>query len=81
MSSRVTFKQLQKTLVELGFEGRQSGSHVIFRHTGSGAVLSVPNSEQIVRTIFVSTAARQVANSGIATTKAFEGKLRKNGMS
>jgi hypothetical protein len=40
-------------------------------------VLTIPSGETPVRQIFVNTAARQIANSGIATLKAFESKLTK----
>jgi predicted RNA binding protein YcfA (HicA-like mRNA interferase family) len=71
----VTFDQLQKTLSGFGFEVQQGGSHVIFRHAKTGVVLSVGNTEPTVRPIYVSTAARQLANAGIATAAAFETRL------
>jgi predicted RNA binding protein YcfA (HicA-like mRNA interferase family) len=77
MSKPVTFGQLQKTLNSFGFESQQAGSHVIFRHLKTGAVLTVPNTEGTVRPIYVSTAARQIANSGIATASTFEIRLEK----
>jgi predicted RNA binding protein YcfA (HicA-like mRNA interferase family) len=75
MSKAVTFSQLQKTLNGFGFESQQLGSHVIFRHSRTGAVLTVPNIERTVRPIYVRTAARQIANSGIATASAFGTRL------
>jgi predicted RNA binding protein YcfA (HicA-like mRNA interferase family) len=75
MSKAVTFKQLQKTLSGFGFEARPSGSHVIFRHSKTGVVLTVPNIEGTVRPIYVSNAAHQIANSGIATASTFEARL------
>jgi predicted RNA binding protein YcfA (HicA-like mRNA interferase family) len=77
MSKMVTFKQLQKTLNGFGFESQQHGSHVIFRHSKTGVVLTVPNTERTVRPIYVSSAARQIANSGIATASTFETRLEK----
>jgi predicted RNA binding protein YcfA (HicA-like mRNA interferase family) len=79
MSKTVTFRQLQKTLNSLGFESQPVGGHVIFRHLKTGAVLTVPNTEGTVRPIYVSTAARQIANSGIATASTFESRLEKAG--
>jgi predicted RNA binding protein YcfA (HicA-like mRNA interferase family) len=77
MSKTVTFKQLEKTLHEFGFVSQQVGIHVIFRHSKTGAVLTVPNTGPTVRPIYVSTAARQIANSGIATASTFEIRLQK----
>jgi predicted RNA binding protein YcfA (HicA-like mRNA interferase family) len=81
VSQKVTFKQLQKTLNGLGFEARQSlsSSHVIFKHSKTGVVLTVPNSGPTVPPVYVNTAARQVANSGIATVTSFENKLERAG--
>ena len=75
LSKTVIFKQLQKTLNGFGFEVEPHGGHVIRRHPGTGAVLSVPNVERTVRPIYMTIAARQIANSGIATASAFETKL------
>jgi predicted RNA binding protein YcfA (HicA-like mRNA interferase family) len=75
MSKPVTFAQLQKTLTGFGFEPEQRGSHVLFRHPETGVVLTVPNTERTVRPIYVSSAARQIANSGIATASTFETRL------
>ena len=78
MSRTVTFKQLQKTLGELGFvQYRKTGGHVLFWHSETGAVLTLPMTES-VRPIYVSSAARQIANSGIAASSAFEKKLGKS---
>lgn len=77
MSKMVTFKQLQAALNELGFESQQHGSHSIFMHPKTGTVLTVPNMDRMVRPIYVSTAARQIANSGIAAASAFEATLSK----
>jgi predicted RNA binding protein YcfA (HicA-like mRNA interferase family) len=77
MFKAVTFRQLQKALNELGFQSEELGSHVIFRHSKTGVVLTVPNTGQTVRPIYVSTAARQIVNSGIATASTFESKLGK----
>jgi predicted RNA binding protein YcfA (HicA-like mRNA interferase family) len=77
MSKTVTFKQLQKTLNGFGFESREGGGHVIFRHSKTGVVLTVPNTEPTVRPIYVSNAAHQIANSGIATASTFEIRLEK----
>ena len=78
MSKTVTFKQLQRTLNEFGFEkSRQKGSHVIFRHSEKGVVVVVPNIGETVRPVYVKTAARQIANSGIATVSTFENRLEK----
>jgi len=73
----VTFQQLEKTLTDFGFTYSTSAGHAIFRHPVTGSVLTVPNGEQPIRQIYVNTAARQVANSGIATVKAFESRLTK----
>lgn len=76
MSKQVTYARLQKTLKELGFEEmRLNGAHVIFRHGEKGAVLSVPKSSGSVPPVYVNTAARQIANSGIATTDDFKQRL------
>ena len=77
MSRMVTFKQMQTALNEFGFEAQQHGGHTIFRHPKTGAVLTVPNMDRVVRPIYISTAARQIANSGIAATSAFEATLAK----
>jgi predicted RNA binding protein YcfA (HicA-like mRNA interferase family) len=77
MSKAVTFEQLQKTLMGFGFvKSAASGSHVIFRHDPTGVVLTMPHTGT-VRPIYVSTAARQIANSGIATASVFENRLEK----
>lgn len=77
MSKAVTFKQLQRTLNGLGFESQHGGRHVTFRHPRTGTVLTVPNIEPTIRPIYVSTAARQVANSGIATMAMFGARLQR----
>jgi predicted RNA binding protein YcfA (HicA-like mRNA interferase family) len=77
MSKSVIFRQLQKTFGEFGFVAQQDGGHAIFRHPKTGATLTVPNIEGTVRPIYVSNAARQIANSGIATTSMFEVRLEK----
>jgi predicted RNA binding protein YcfA (HicA-like mRNA interferase family) len=75
MSKDVTFRQLQKALYDFGFESVERGSHVIFKHRKTGAVLTVPSNTEVIRPIYVSTAIRQVANSGITTASNFEVKL------
>jgi predicted RNA binding protein YcfA (HicA-like mRNA interferase family) len=77
MSKTVTFDQLRETLNGFGFESQQRGAHVIFRHSKTGVVLTVPITERTVRPIYVSTSARQIANSGIATASMFEIRLEK----
>jgi predicted RNA binding protein YcfA (HicA-like mRNA interferase family) len=77
MSKTVTFKQLQKTLNGFGFESQPGGGHVIFRHSKTGVILTVRNTPSTVRPIYVSTAARQIVNSGIATASTFENRLEK----
>ena len=77
MSKTVTFKQLQTTLNGLGFESQERGAHVIFRHSKTGAILTVPNTGRTVRPVYVNTAARQIANSGIATMSTFVTRLEK----
>jgi predicted RNA binding protein YcfA (HicA-like mRNA interferase family) len=77
MSKGVTFEQLKKALNEFGFESQQGGSHVTFRHLGTGVVVTVPNTQGTVRPIYVSNAAHQIANSGIGTASSFEIKLEK----
>lgn len=80
MSKPVTSKQLVETLAALGFElDRQIGSHLLLKHDGTGAVLTLPQSTKPLRPIFVNTAARQVANSGIATVESFNRKLESAG--
>jgi hypothetical protein len=77
MYKGVTFKQLQKTLSGFGFiESQAEDNNVLFRHTTTGVVLTVPNSGT-VRPIYVSSAARQLSNSGIATISKFESQLEK----
>ena len=61
----------------LGFVSDPSGGHVIFRHPETGLVLTAPNAEGKVRSIYVVTAARQIANVGIASAAAFEARLAK----
>ena len=72
MSDKVTFKQLQETLLELGFVAdREASNHVIFRHSDTGAVLTLPTTSP-VPPIYVSNTAAQVVNSGITTPSTFE---------
>ena len=74
----MTFKQLQRTLNEFGFEkAREKGNHVIFRHSEKGVIVVVPNIGDTVRPVYVRTAARQIANSGIATVSTFVSRLEK----
>lgn len=78
MCDIVTFKDLQKALQELGFEPSEAGTHgahVIFRHLKKGVVLSVPHTTGPIRPIYVSTVARQLSNSGIASTSMFQKRL------
>nr|WP_294524004.1 hypothetical protein [uncultured Rhodopila sp.] len=77
MTQPVTFAQLRDTLTGLGFVSDPSGGHVIFRHPKTGLVLTAPNAEGKVRPTYVVTAARQIANFGIATEAAFEARLAK----
>jgi hypothetical protein len=77
MTKPVTFGQLRDTLNGRGFVADPGGGHVIFRHPGAGLVLAAPNAAGKVRPIYVVTAARQIANSGIATEAAFEARLAK----
>jgi predicted RNA binding protein YcfA (HicA-like mRNA interferase family) len=78
MSKTVTYEQLKNALSEFGFKPEQEGAaHVIFRHSKTGVVVTVPKMGKTVRPVFVSTAARQIANSGIATAKTFENRLEK----
>jgi hypothetical protein len=77
MTKAVTFGQLRDTLNGLGFVADPGGGHVIFRHPETGLVLSVPSAEAKVRPIYVITAARQIANFGIAAESAFEARLAK----
>ncbi len=76
MSSQITYARMEQTLQELGFsEMRRIGDHVVFEHGKTGAVLSVPVLAQSVPSIYVNTAARQISNSGIATTEDFKRRL------
>jgi predicted RNA binding protein YcfA (HicA-like mRNA interferase family) len=77
MSKTVTFKQLRKTLTGFGFVSEERDGHMIFRHSKTGAVVTVPSTEPTVRPIYVSTAGRQIANSGIAPASTFELRLEK----
>jgi len=77
MTKPVTLAQLRDTLTGLGFVSDPSGGHVIFRHPETGLVLTAPNAEGKVRSIYVITAARQIANVGIASAAAFEARLAK----
>lgn len=77
MSRRVSFKQLRATLHGFGFDERPMGTHVIFKHTRTGVVVSLPGNEPTVRPIYLNTVVRQVANSGIATQAIFENRLEK----
>jgi hypothetical protein len=77
MAKPVTFGQLRDTLSGLGFVADPGGGHVISRHPGTGLVLTAPNAEGKVRPIYVVTAARQIANFGIATEAAFAARLTK----
>jgi hypothetical protein len=77
MAKPVTSGQLRDTLNGLGFVADPGGGHVIFRRPGAGLVLSVPNAEGKIRSIYVVTAARQIANFGIATEAAFAARLAK----
>jgi hypothetical protein len=77
MSKPVTLWQLRKALDEFGFESQESRGHVIFRHSETGVVVTAPSTEPTVRRIYVSTAARQIANSGIATASSFERRLER----
>jgi hypothetical protein len=77
MTKPVTSGQLRDTLNGLGFVADPGGGHVIFRRPGAGLVVSVPNVEGEGRPIYAVTAARQIANFGIATAAAFEARLAK----
>lgn len=77
MSDAVTFHQLQTTLSSFGFEATAQGGHVIFRHPETGVVITLPNVERTVRQIYVNTAARQLANAGIAAPPTFLARLLK----
>ena len=76
--TKVTFRQLDKTLKTFGFESTMQGGHAIFRHQGNGAVLTVPAAEGDVRAIYVVNAKQQIANSGIASADAFEATLARS---
>jgi predicted RNA binding protein YcfA (HicA-like mRNA interferase family) len=78
MSNTVTFAQLKKTLNDFGFQAKSSGSHVIFLHSKTGVVLTVPYTEGNVPSLYINTATRQVANSGIATVSTFQSRLQKS---
>jgi predicted RNA binding protein YcfA (HicA-like mRNA interferase family) len=77
MSKPVTSQQLVGTLEDLGFklDAEQAGAHLLLRHEKTGAVLTLPKSARPLRPVFVNTAARQVANSGIASVEAFSKRL------
>nr|WP_294511487.1 type II toxin-antitoxin system HicA family toxin [uncultured Rhodopila sp.] len=68
---------MRGTLNGLGFVADPGGGHVIFRRPGAGLVVSVPNVEGEVRPIYAVTAARQIADFGIATEAAVEARLEK----
>jgi len=77
MSKPVTSQQLVGTLEDLGFklDTEQAGAHLLLRHEKTGAVLTLPKSSRPLRPVFVNTAARQVANSGIASVEIFSKRL------
>jgi predicted RNA binding protein YcfA (HicA-like mRNA interferase family) len=76
MSKSVTLQQFQQTLRGFGFEqSKRSGHHLIYQHPTRGVIVTVPTNEPNIRPVYVRAAAKQVANSGIATTQAFEAKL------
>ena len=78
MSKIVTFQQLQSFLQGLGFEGRSSrGAHMIFEHTKTGTVVTLPNKQGPIRPIYLRTAMRQILNAGIATEFQIRNKLDK----
>ena len=76
--TKVTFRQLDRTLKGLGFESIVNGDRAVFRHEKKDAILTVPTEDGAVRDIYVVNARRQVANSGIASADAFEAKLASN---
>lgn len=84
MSKSVTSQQLVDTLKALGFElnaqaNAPPNAHLLLKHDKTGAILTLPQSAKPLRQIFVNTAARQVANSGIATVESFNRKLESVG--
>ncbi len=68
---------MKSTLNEFGIEFQPDGRHVIVRYSKSDIVLTVSNTERTIHLIYVNTAARQIANSGIATASSFETKLER----
>ena len=77
MSKKVKLRHLEKVLRQYGFAERTRGNHYLFRHPETGLVLTVPTHEETVRPIYVATIARQLANTGIATTASFNSRLEK----
>lgn len=73
----VNLQKLKKALTDLGFNQKDSPrGHALFEHSNTGAVVSIPTIKDDVPAIFVNTAARQVANSGIASVEKFERALQ-----
>jgi predicted RNA binding protein YcfA (HicA-like mRNA interferase family) len=64
----VKLRNLISALTKLGFEERsRRGSHAIYMHSESGVMLTLPLSEEDVRTVIFRAILSQVSGSGVAS--------------
>ena len=61
----VKTRHLMKVLKQLGFMASRSGSHMIFRHSDTGLVVTVPGSRKEIPEIYLRSIMKQMQNYDI----------------
>ncbi|WP_446880057.1 type II toxin-antitoxin system HicA family toxin [Phormidesmis sp. 146-33] len=80
MSEDVTFADLEKLLLRLGFICRQTvGTHQVFQHAASSTLIVLPGykPQELLRPVHLVSVRKILAENGLITSAAFDGFLEK----
>lgn len=76
MSKQITFAELEKILLELGFiPSPAQGTHQVFKHLNSGTLVILPgyNKQDIVNPAHLVSTRRVLAENGLMNGDVFDG--------
>lgn len=77
MSSRLTFRKLDKALTALGFVKQQNGTHILYNHSETKTLITLPpyRASQAVDPAHESVVRKMVVGRGVAPEKRIQALL------
>jgi len=69
-------KHLIKVLEQLGFAAaRRTGSHTVFRHGGTGLIITIPENRDEIPLVYLRSIERQIGNFNIISDEKLQKML------